>query len=187
VSRPVPASLVRPDLRYMASFVEAMREGYSRDNLRPETADTIAAIAAEPEAFVRQQLNPPTTIVLPDGSLGDRVPESQLWCVDGDAFLGSVGVRHRLNPMLEAWGGHIGYAVRPSARGRGLASAMLAGGLDWARANLPLERVMLTVNENNPASIRVIEKNGGVLRDTVPHPWVPGDAGRRYWIALRDT
>ncbi|MCR5879022.1 GNAT family N-acetyltransferase [Phenylobacterium sp. J367] len=179
-----PSALVRPDLRYMASFVEALREGYQRDSLRPETPEAIAAIAAEPEAFVRQQLNPPTTIVLPDGSLGERVPETHLWRVEGDAFLGSVGVRHRLNAVLEAWGGHIGYAVRPSAQGRGLATGMLAEALGWCRANLPLDRVMLTVNTKNIASTRVIEKNGGVLLDTIPHPWIEGDFGRRYWIDL---
>jgi len=44
--------------------------------------------------------------------------------------------------------------------------------------------VLLTVNTQNAASIRVIEKNGGVLQDTVPHPWIEGDEGRRYWISL---
>ncbi|HVI34209.1 GNAT family N-acetyltransferase [Phenylobacterium sp.] len=177
--------LVRPDLRWMASFVEAMREGYSRDNLRAETPQTIEAIAAEPEAFVRQLLTPPTTIVLPDGSLGERVPETHFWAVDGDRFLGSVGVRHRLNDMLATWGGHIGYAVRPSARGQGVASAMLAGALAWCRETLPLDRVMLTVAEDNLASRRVIEKNGGVLEQIIPHLWVEGALGRRYWIDLR--
>ena len=177
-------TLVRPDVSYMGSFVEAMREGYSRDNLRPETPDTIAAIAAQPEWYVRTVLNPPTTIVLPDGTLGDRVPETQLWYVEGDEFLGSISVRHRLNAMLANWGGHIGYAVRPTARGRGHAGAMLAGMLDHIRATLPLERVMLTVSEQNPASMRVIERGGGVLQDRIPHPWVAGETGRRYWIDL---
>lgn len=177
--------LVRPALAHMASFVDAMREGYSRDTLRAETPQTIAAIADAPDWFLRQLHNPPTTVVLPDGTLGPRVPETQLWYVEGKEFLGSVSVRHSLTPMLEQWGGHIGYAVRPSAWGRGHASAMLAGMLDHVRENLPLERVTLTANLNNPASIRVIEKNGGVLRDKVPHPWIEGDTGRRYWIDLR--
>jgi predicted acetyltransferase len=56
--------------------------------------------------------------------------------------------------------------------------------LGHVRAHLPLERVMLTVNTNNPHSIRVIEKNGGVLQDTIAHPWIEGDQGRRYWIDL---
>lgn len=176
--------LARPSLAHTASFVAAMREGYSRDTLRPETPETIAAIEADPAWFLSQLLDPPPTVVLPDGSIGERVPETVLWYVDGDDFLGAVSVRHSLTPLLAQWGGHIGYAVRPSARGRGYASAMLAGMLDHVRAHLPLERVMLTVNTKNPASIRVIEKNGGVLQDTVPHPWVEGDEGRRYWIAL---
>jgi predicted acetyltransferase len=62
---------------------------------------------------------------------------------------------------------------------------MLAGMLDYVRANLPLDRVTLTANVNNAASIRVIEKNGGILCDEVPHPWIEGDFGYRYWIALR--
>jgi predicted acetyltransferase len=177
-------ALVRPALAYMPSFVAAMREGYSRDSLRPETPETIAAIADDPAWFLTQLVDPPTTVVLPDGSLGDRVPETILWYVEGDEFLGAVSVRHRLNNVLAAWGGHVGYAVRPSARGNGYASAMLAGMLDHCRTELPLDRVMLTVNTKNPASIRVIEKNGAVLQDTIPHPWIEGDEGRRYWIAL---
>ena len=176
--------LVRPAVAHMASFVDALREGYSRDSLRPETAETIAQIADSPAWFVGQLLDPPTTVVLPDGSIGERVPETILWWVQAEEFLGAVSVRHRLNALLEQWGGHIGYAVRPSARGRGHATAMLAGMLDHVRAELPLERVMLTVNETNPASIAVIEKNGGVLQDVIPHPWIAGDRGRRYWIAL---
>ncbi len=179
-------TLVRPAMAHMASFVDALREGYSRDTLRDETAAGIAAIAADPEGFLNQLNDPPLTIVLPDGSLGKRVPETPLWYVEGDEFLGSVHLRHHLNEVLEQWGGHIGYAVRPSAQGRGYASAMLAGMLDHARAHHPeLERVMLTVNVKNAASIRVVEKNGGVLADTVPHLWVPGDIGNRYWIELR--
>ena len=42
----------------------------------------------------------------------------------------------------------------------------------------------LTVNLKNPASMRVVEKNGGVMWDEVPHPWIEGDVGRRYWIDL---
>jgi predicted acetyltransferase len=177
--------LVRPDMTYMASFVEAMYEGYSRDTLRPETPETIAAIAEAPDWFLRQLNDPPTTVVLPDGTLGPRVPETILWYVEGEEFLGSISVRHSLTPMLERWGGHVGYAVRPSARGQGYASAMLAQMLDHVREHLPLERVTLTASLKNPASLRVIEKNGGVVRDEIPHPWVEGDTGRRYWIDLR--
>lgn len=176
--------LVRPAMAQMASFIEALREGYSRDTLRPETPESIAQVAAEPDWFIRQINNPPLSVILPDGSTGERVPETVLWYVEGETFLGSIQVRHRLNEHLARWGGHIGYAVRPSARRQGHASAMLAGMLGHCRANLDLDQVLLTANTRNLASIRVIEKAGGVLQDTIPHPWIEGDEGRRYWIRL---
>jgi predicted acetyltransferase len=178
-------ALVRPEMAHMPSFVAALREGYSRDSLRAETPETIAAIADAPAWFLRALHDPPTTIVLPDGTIGERVPETHLWYVEGDEFLGSISVRHSLNAALEQWGGHVGYAVRPSAQGQGHATAMLAAMLGHIREHLPLDRVTLTANVDNIASLRVIEKNGGTLRDEIDHPWVPGDRGRRYWIALR--
>lgn len=177
-------ALVRAELAFVPSFVEAAREGFSRDNLRPVSEGEIAQIEREPDWFVRQVNIPPHQVVLPDGTLAPRVPSTELWWMDGQTFLGSVGVRHELNDLLQAWGGHIGYAVRPSAQRQGHASAMLAAGLDYVRANLPLTRVMLTVNEDNLGSIRVIEKNGGVLDAAIDNPWVEGQRGRRYWIDL---
>jgi len=168
----------------MPSFVAAMREGYARDTLRPETPESIAEVADDPAAFVASQLAPPTTITLPDGSQGAAAPYTVLWYAEGDEFLGSLHIRHHLNENLEKVGGHVGYAVRPSARGQGHASAILAAGLDHIRAHLPLERVLLTVNAQNPASIRVIEKNGGVHTASIPHLWIPGDTALHYWIEL---
>ena len=177
-------SLVRPELAHVPSFLDALREGFSRDSLRATSAGEIAQIEREPEWFIRQVNYPPRQVVLPDGTLGQRVPSTELWYMDGATFLGSVGIRHELNDLLTAWGGHIGYAVRPSAQRQGHASAMLAAGLDFVRANLPLDRVMLNVNLDNAASIRVIEKYGGVLEAEIDNPWLEGVRGRRYWIAL---
>ena len=168
----------------MPSFVAAMREGYARDTLRPETPESIAELAGDPAAFVASQLAPPTSVTLPDGSQGPAVPYTVLWYVEGAEFLGSLHIRHHLNANLEKVGGHVGYAVRPSARGRGHASAILAAGLDYIRANLPLTRVLLTVNQLNLASIRVIEKNGGVFSQAIPHLWRPGETALHYWIDL---
>jgi predicted acetyltransferase len=176
--------LVRADLAYMASYVEALHEGYSRDNQRPETPQEIAQIEREPEWFVRLVSTPPHHVILPDGTMSLRVPATEFWYVEGTTFLGSVGIRHELNDLLERWGGHIGYAVRPSARRQGHASAMLAQALDHVRATLPLTRVMLTVNEHSAGSIRVIEKNGGLLDGAVDNPWQADTPGRRYWIDL---
>ena len=129
--------------------------------------------------------------ILPDyiASLADRitnpkpgrVPETVFWGVLNGEYLGRVSLRHTLNAGLEAWGGHIGYEVRPSMRGRGHGHALLAGILPHART-LGLGQVLLHCDDSNAASIRVIEKAGGVLDRLVVNP--DGARGRRYWIRL---
>ena len=53
------------------------------------------------------------------------VPQTTWWCLEGADYLGRISLRHRLTPHLLEVGGHIGYDVRPSARRRGHATAML--------------------------------------------------------------
>ncbi len=63
-------------------------------------------------------------------------------------------------------GGHIGYDVRPSARRRGHATAMLAAVLARVQA-MDVDPVLVTCDLDNVASRRVIESNGGVVEDEV--------------------
>jgi predicted acetyltransferase len=71
-----------------------------------------------------------------------------------------------LTEELEYEGGHIGYDIRPSERGRGFGTALLR--LTIARAAaLKIVNVRVTCDAGNRASIRVIEKNGGLLEATV--------------------
>lgn len=106
-----------------------------------------------------------------------QVPTTYLWIIDddSDAFLGSVHIRHRLTNFLQDMGGHISYSVRPSARGRGVASEALRLALAYAGAVLSLPRVLITTTTLNEASARVIEHNGGVLEDM-------SRGMRRYWV-----
>ncbi|ONI70038.1 GNAT family N-acetyltransferase [Kribbella sp. ALI-6-A] len=109
-----------------------------------------------------------------------RVPAAYWWIVDDGNYAGAITLRYRLNEKLLDGGGHIGYGVRPSARGRGLASWALGAVLDRARAR-GLDRVLVTCDDGNLASARTIERNGGVLED-VRETWL--GITRRYWIAL---
>ncbi|MDX2516846.1 GNAT family N-acetyltransferase [Streptomyces stelliscabiei] len=70
--------------------------------------------------------------------------------------------------------------MRPSARRRGLATWALGAVLPEARA-LGMGRVLITCDDDNVASARTIERNGGVLEDVRTT-----DEGikRRYWITL---
>jgi predicted acetyltransferase len=104
-----------------------------------------------------------------------KVPETKLWWVDGDEYLGGLSIRHELTAPLRELGGHIGYVVRPSARRRGHATAMLAAALPVAQ-DLGIGPALLTCDVDNLASRRVIESNGGVLEDQREDKlrfWVP--------------
>jgi len=102
------------------------------------------------------------------------VPMATLWWVDGTQFIGRLAVRHRLNPRLTTNGGHIGYDVRPACRNRGHAKAMLAAALPIA-CGLGITEALLTCDNTNIASRRVIESSGGRLLDVV-------GAKRRYLL-----
>ncbi|MCA9618830.1 MAG: GNAT family N-acetyltransferase [Myxococcales bacterium] len=93
------------------------------------------------------------------------VPTTHRWALVEGEMVGRISVHHALNDALRMEGGHIGYDTVPSWRGRGVASEMLRQVLPLAR-ELGLDEVLLTCNDDNAASIRVIEKNGGVLQAT---------------------
>ena len=110
----------------------------------------------------------------------DRVPSTFLFAFDGEVIVGRVAIRHTLTPDLERVGGQIGYAVVPEYRRQGYATEILRQALRIARRQLGLTRALVTCDEDNVGSIKVIEKNGGVLEDIVA---VEGGAPkRRYWI-----
>ncbi|WP_018154924.1 GNAT family N-acetyltransferase [Demetria terragena] len=105
------------------------------------------------------------------------VPATMFWIIDDaqpQQVLGSLSFRHELNDFLREEGGHIGYGVRPSARGRGVATAALEAALAYA-PSLGLDRVLVTCDEDNEPSRKTIERCGGVLEDI-------RSAKRRCWI-----
>ena len=113
----------------------------------------------------------------------DLAPESMFWLVrDGHTVLGGSRLRYGLTPRTAQIGGHIGYDIRPSARRQGYGTRLLALTLDRARG-AGLARVLITCDTANSASVRIIEKNGGLLENRIIDP-DSGEAVSRYWIAL---
>ncbi|KOY57052.1 MULTISPECIES: GNAT family N-acetyltransferase [unclassified Streptomyces] len=109
-----------------------------------------------------------------------RVHATYWWIAEDDTYLGAIDLRHYLNGFLLDAGGHIGYGVRPSARGRGLAGWALREVLHEARI-MGMDRVLLTCDPDNAGSVRTIERGGGVLEDVRETLIGPK---RRYWIDL---
>ena len=102
----------------------------------------------------------PAGTLLPNGVA--KVADSTWLGWDGERMVGIINLRHELNDFLQHYGGHIGYSVHPACWNRGYATQMLALALRESDA-LGLRELLLTCSPDNPASKRVIEKNGGVL------------------------
>ncbi|MFM2385238.1 MAG: hypothetical protein RL166_1112 [Actinomycetota bacterium] len=111
---------------------------------------------------------------LPPGKVQDKFLIAE---VNGE-IVGRISIRHALNDFLFNYGGHIGYMVRPAFRLRGYASEMLRQALLIAK-DLGIFHVLITCNDDNIGSIKVIEKHGGVLENKVDED---GRLLRRYWI-----
>jgi len=90
-----------------------------------------------------------------------HVQSSAFWLVDGVNYLGSGDVRHELNEQLCRLGGNIGYSIRPAAWRQGLGTVQL-GLLLQEAVKIGVLRPTITCFDDNIASIKVIEKNGGV-------------------------
>ncbi|MEU8636044.1 GNAT family N-acetyltransferase [Amycolatopsis sp. NPDC048633] len=163
--------LAVPGARYRESFVGALREYHQEGlhtDLRPEALADPAAFRQWTESLLEAGLRGTAAVAR------DRVAHRVYWWVAGPRYLGRARLNLRLTEELSEFGGHIGYDIRPAARGRGHATALLRAVLRAARA-AGIDRALLTCAPDNHASRRVIERNGGVLTDTSP-------AGRlRYW------
>lgn len=127
-------------------------------------------------AFVRELNERADGKHLPEGF----VPEAVYWLIDGSEYIGRLSVRHRLNDHLLKIGGHIGYDIRPSKRKRGYGTMILRLGLRKAK-ELGIAKILLTCNENNLPSLKIIEKNGGVFENKLPNP-AEGSDKMRFWI-----
>ena len=108
----------------------------------------------------------------------DRVESTWLLAVVDGVVVGRSSIRFELNEYLRTRGGHVGYAVRPGHRCRGYATEILRQSLVVARAG-GVRDVLVTCDDTNLGSAKVIEANGGVLENTVDLDDV---RLRRYWI-----
>lgn len=175
--------LVVPHPGLCASYAQALEEGLQVGAHGVTDPEHVDAIRVDPDGYIAELLAAkPALIELPNGELAERAPDTVLWWADGATVIGAAGLRHRLTPSLERAGGHIGYGVRPSRRGEGHATAILQAMRAYARKTLGLATVAVHVRSENLASIRVIEKNAGVLIDEGPYPYGPG-LYRRYEVA----
>ncbi len=168
--------LVLPSIQYQQSYLQAIEEA------KNETGSTIIDKPEENqsfEEFVKNQKEKTQGLHLPEG----WVPSTELWLIDNDEFIGWVNIRHSLTEFLLKIGGHIGYWIRPSKRNKGYGKEILKLALPEAK-KLGLTKVLVTCDDTNFGSRKIIQTNGGILENIVDN-----DKGNpkkmRYWIELK--
>ena len=110
------------------------------------------------------------------------MPQTTYWLIDNDEFIGRVSIRHTLTESLLKEGGHIGYDIRPSKRNMGYGKRILELSLPKAK-ELEIDKVLVTCNETNTGSKKIIEANGGILENSI-EMGEGKPAKLRYWILL---
>ncbi len=151
-----PEKLDKEDwLKYVEEFKES----------NPESSPLDFRLGMDFEDWLKQKQEEQHGKNLQEG----RVPSTVLLLkrMGEDRILGHVSIRHNINnKFLEEVGGHIGYGIRPSERGKGLATQMLQLALDECK-KMGITNAMITCKKANLASAKVIGANGGVKRDEI--------------------
>ena len=169
-------SLVTPTVEYEKSYRSYIRELGSSERY-PFTLDF------EFDDFptlVTRLHNCSLGIDLPDG----WVPHTTFWLVEDGEIVGVSSLRHRMTDRLKRLGGHIGFGVRPSAQGRGVAKELLRRTLIEA-GHLGISEVLVICLKDNIASSSVIRANGGKLESEYSAPEYSGLL-QRYVILVNE-
>jgi predicted acetyltransferase len=175
-----------PQLAMLASYVDALKQGWSPNTIVNVSVEQLADIAADPKAFlaVHADAREPGTRTLADGRVVPVLPMRVRWIWDG-TFCGAINLRWQpgTEDLPDYVSGHIGYSVVPWKQGHGLAKKALRHMLLEAR-EVHLKHVELTTDEDNVASQRVILANGGQFVQSEPPTAFISTTKHRYRINL---
>ncbi|MBZ6077633.1 GNAT family N-acetyltransferase [Microvirga puerhi] len=174
-------TLIRPNLADLPGYEHALAQGWSPNTDQDVSQEQLERLRHDRAQFLHDLYNSPT-IRLPDGREVPRLPAHDFWISDGE-FCGRIGFRFQ--PGTETLPptalGHIGYAVVPWKRQRGYATQALRLILPVAREE-GFARVVITCDETNEASRKVILANGGILDGRFPHASLTGKVKLRFWV-----
>lgn len=167
--------LVTPSLIFESEFAYFC-DDFSKSDV--ENADYYVEGKSDFSKYVQRLSDEAKGINLPEG----YVPCNHFWLVNSEnVILGAIRVRHNIeNEFLSFEAGHIGYDIAPSHRSQGHGKLMLKLALLKAK-ELGIPKVLLTADDDNIASRKVIEANGGEFEKIVMGKVFPNPLAR-YWV-----
>ena len=93
----------------------------------------------------------------------EKVPARTFFLIraNDNKIIGMINIRLALNERLRHYGGHIGYSIRPTERGKGYNKINLYLGLKVCDAH-GIDKVFMDADLDNPASWKTMEALGGI-------------------------
>lgn len=171
------SKIVRPSVEYKKSYIEAIKEFQGEG--RYLFVD-IHELDENFEKFIEDINTHKRHLHKPYADWVEPVPETILWLVKGDQFIGNINIRHRLNWHLEKWGGHINFTIRPSMRSKGFGKKILQKGMPYA-CHLGIDRALITLAPDDKTGQHIVEFCGGKFQDETPET-EKFPARKRYWL-----
>lgn len=96
---------------------------------------------------------------------------------------GAANIRHELKGKLREIGGHVGYGIRPSERGKGYATLQLKLLLE-KMDKMGIDNALITCRKNNIGSIKTMNKFIGTADSLIPSRY-EGIMEYRYWVDVK--
>ncbi len=179
-------ALISPNLVWLPAYEHALGKGWSPNTDQDVSRDQLKQLRRNPERFLHELYNSPM-IRLPDGREVPRLPAHDFWISDGE-FCGRISFRFQpgTEELPPTAYGHIGYTIVPWKQRRGYATEALRQILPVARSE-GFSRVLITCDDDNEASKKVILANGGTPAGKTPHDKRPGHWKLGYWVPTPDN
>jgi predicted acetyltransferase len=169
--------LTEPNIKYQETFLAGLREFHQEGRMLQYN---FQIVSQDFERFLYHLRTQQDRTKL----ASHVIPQSHFWLIDDNEFIGILSLRRGPDDTFIKISGHVGYQVRPLKRRHGYGKELLRYGLQKAK-DLGFTRVLLTCDEDNIASKKVIESNGGQFENAILVDGAPVKK-LRYWIDLSD-
>lgn len=171
--------LINADEKYLDEYKEAYELTIEKINNGTIKKHNLMFMNPTEEDIIQKMMDNRDQTKLPP----TYVPSYDFFAVDEEKFIGVIHIRVSLTDSLLNYGGHIGYGINPKYWKQGYGKEILRLGLEKAKELVKEENILITCDDDNIGSYKIIESNGGVLENKVEN--TDGDEKfitRRYWI-----